>query len=349
MLTIGNLILTVPFMQAPLSGYSDYAMRRLALDFGVPLAFSGAMLAKSAAHPRLLKNPAFRPHDDEHPVGAQILGNDPATMAAGARALEDAGYDIIDLNFACPAPKVVRRQRGGYLLKEPETVMQIYSRIREAVACPVTMKLRTGYDSSRQSYDNFYQIVSEASEQNVDALIIHARTVVQKFSGKVDWNLLSELKHQFPNTTFIGSGDLFEPQITIERLKSSNLDGILIARGAIGNPWIYTGLHCVLKGEPLRPAPDLNEQAEVIKKHFEMISRLYTPIKAIRYFRKFLVRYCRLHPRRKQAQTTLLAAGSKTQLLAGIERWYKNHEAAEEKEDIHSCNFEKENGHYERI
>jgi tRNA-dihydrouridine synthase len=230
---------------------------------------------------------------------------------------------------------VVRRQRGGYLLKEPETVMQIYSRIREAVACPVTMKLRTGYDSSRQSYDNFYQIVSEASEQNVDALIIHARTVVQKFTGEVDWPFLEEIKQHFPKTTFIGSGDLFEPQITIERLKSSNLDGILIARGAIGNPWIYTGLHSVLKGEPVRPAPDLNEQAEVIKRHFEMISRLYAPIKAIRYFRKFLVRYCRLHPRRKQAQKTLLAAGSKTQLLAGIERWYENHEAAKGKEDIH--------------
>ncbi|MBN1804742.1 MAG: tRNA-dihydrouridine synthase family protein, partial [Sedimentisphaerales bacterium] len=159
MLKIGSLILKVPFIQAPLSGYSDYAMRRLGLDFGVPLTFSGVMLAKSAAHPKLLRNPAFRPHDDEHPVGAQILGNDPATMAKAARALEDAGYDLIDLNFACPVPKVVRRQRGGYLLKEPEMVMEIFNRVREVVTCPVTMKLRTGFDSSMESYDNFHRIV----------------------------------------------------------------------------------------------------------------------------------------------------------------------------------------------
>ena len=325
MLTIGNLILSAPFMQAPLSGYSDYAMRRLALDFGAPLTFSGVMLAKSAAHPKLLKNPLFKPHDDEHPVGAQILGNDPATMAKAAEALQNAGYDVIDLNFACPAPKVVRRRRGGYLLKEPDTVMDIYHRVREAVTCPVTMKLRTGYDSSKASYDHFYRIVTEASQQNVDALIVHARTVVQKFTGEVDWPLLAQIKHHFPKTTFIGSGDLLEPQATVERLKAAKLDGLLIARGAIGNPWIYTGLHAVLKGEPAPPPPSLAEQADVMRKHFEMIRQLYAPIKAIRYFRKFLIRYCRLHPKRKQAQKTLLEANSKTQLFTAIDKWYGNH------------------------
>ena len=329
MLKLGNLILDVPFIQAPLSGYSDYAMRRLGLDFGVPLTFSGVMLDKSAAHPKILRNPAFRPHDDEHPVGAQILGNDPATMAAAAKALQDAGYDIIDLNFACPVPKVLRRGRGGWLLKEPETVMQIYSRVREAVTCPVTMKLRTGFDTGRESYDNFFSIVSEASRQNIDGLIIHARTVVQKFTGAVDWDLLAQIKHRFPGTTLIGSGDLFEPQTIVERLKAAKLDGVLIARGAIGNPWIYRGLHAVLAGEPVPNPPTLAEQAEVIQKHFEMICRLYEPVKAVRYFRKFLIRYCRLHPRRKQAQKSLLAAKDRTQLLVEVKRWYgDNHSAS---------------------
>jgi tRNA-dihydrouridine synthase B len=331
MLKLGNLNLSVPFIQAPLSGYSDYAMRRLGLDFGVPLAFNGVMLAKSAAHPKLLRNPAFRPRDDEHPVGAQILGNDPATMAKAARALEGAGYDIIDLNFACPALKVVRRGRGGYLLKEPEAVMQIYSRVREAVTCPVTMKLRTGFDSSRESYDNFHQIVFEASKQNVDALTIHARTVIQKFAGAVDWHLLAEIKHRFPKTTLFGSGDLFEPQTTIQRLRAAKIDGVFIARGAIGNPWIYKSLNAVLNGMPAPTPPTLAEQAEVIRKHFEMICQLYDPIKAVRYFRKFLVRYCRLHPRRKQAQKALLAANDRTDLLIAVKRWYGNNHSVREK------------------
>jgi len=330
MLKLGNLILDVPFIQAPLSGYSDYAMRRLALDFKVPLTFSGVMLAKSAAHPKVLSNPAFRPHDDEHPVGAQILGNDPATMAAAARALQDVGYDIIDLNFACPVLKVLRRGRGGRLMKEPETVMQIYGRVREAVTCPVTMKLRTGFDTGRESYDNFFSIVSEASRQNIDGLIIHARTVVQKFTGAVDWDLLAQIKHRFPGTTLIGSGDLFEPQTTVERLRTAKLDGVLIARGAIGNPWIYRGLNAVLAGKPVPNPPTLAEQAEVIQKHFEMICRLYEPVKAVRYFRKFLIRYCRLHPRRKQAQKSLLAANDRTQLLVEVKRWYGDNQSVSE-------------------
>lgn len=316
--------MNVPFMQAPLSGYSDYAMRRLALDFGAPLTFVGVMLAKSAAHPKVLRKRVFRPHEDEHPVGAQILGDDPATMAKAARALHDIGYDIIDLNFACPAPKVLRRRRGGYLLKEPETVMRIYDRVREAVTCPVTMKLRTGYDSSRESCDNFIKIVSGASERKIDALTIHGRTVMQKFTGDVDWDLIAEMKNRFGQTTIIGSGDLFEPQMIVRRLKAAMIDGVLIARGAVGNPWIYRGLHAVLKGEPVPPRPSLAEQAEVIRKHFEGICRLSEPAPAIRYFRKFLIQYCRLHPRRKQVQNILIAATDKPQFLTAIDECYVN-------------------------
>lgn len=322
MLKIGSLILNVPFIQAPLSGYSDYAMRRLGLDFGAPLTFSGVMLAKSAAHPKILAKPAFKPHDDEHPVGAQILGDDPATMAKAARALEGAGYDVIDLNFACPAPKVLRRQRGGYLLEEPETVMEIYSRVKEVVTCPVTMKLRTGFDSSRESYDNFHQIVAEACRQEVDALIIHGRTVVQKFIGKVDWDLIAEIKHRFKSTTIIGSGDLFEAKATIQRLKDAKIDGMLIARGAIGNPWIYQELNALWAGRPVPASASLAEQAQVMRKHFEMICRLHGPVKAVGYFRKFLVRYCRFHPQQKQVKKALLAADSRENLCVEIDRWY---------------------------
>ena len=323
MLKLGNLVLNVPFVQAPISGYSDYAMRRLALDFGAPLTFAGVMLAKSAASAKMLRKRIFHPFDDEHPVGAQILGNDPETMAKAAKALQDAGYDIIDLNFACPAPKVLRRQRGGWLLRDPETVMQIYSRVREAVTCPVTMKLRRGYGKGNQSYDNYYAIVSEASRQGVDALTIHGRTVLQGFTGEVDWDLLAETKRQFPETTIIGSGDLFEPQAIVERLRDSKLDGVLIARGAIGNPWIYSGLNAVLAGKPVPGPPTLAEQAEVMQKHFEILCLLFGQVKAVRYFRKFLIRYCKLHPNRKQAQMSLLAAKDKQQLQIAIEKWYQ--------------------------
>ncbi len=323
MLKLGNLVFNAPFVQAPISGYSDYAMRRLALDFGTPLTFAGVMLAKSAASAKMLRKRIFHPFDDEHPVGAQILGDNPETMAKAAKALQDAGYDIIDLNFACPAPKVLRRQRGGWLLKDPETVIRIYSRVREAVTCPVTMKLRIGFDTGSQSYDNFYAIVSETSRQGVDALTIHGRTVLQGFTGEVDWDLLAETKRQFPKTTMIGSGDLFKPQAIVKRLEDSKLNGVLIARGAIGNPWIYRGLNAVLAGEPVPGPPTVAEQAEVMQKHFEILCMLFGQVKAVRYFRKFLIRYCKLHPSRKQVQKCLLAAKDRKQLQVAIEKWYQ--------------------------
>jgi tRNA-dihydrouridine synthase B len=325
-LKIGNLVLKEPFFQAPLSGYSDYAMRRLALDFGAPLTFAGVMLAKSAAHPKILRKPGFQPHEDEHPVGAQIFEDDPVIMAKAAKDLQAAGYDIIDLNFSCPTPKVVSRGRGGRLMSNPELVMEIYKRVRDSVTCPLTMKLRIGFDSSRESYDNFYTIVSEASRLNIDAITIHGRTVEQRFHGLSDWNVPAEIKSQFPKTTIIGSGDLFEPLDIINKLKTSKLDGVQIARGAVGNPWLYSSLTAALNGQPLPDPPTITEQGDMIRKHFDMVRRLYDPRKAVWYFRKFTVRYCRLHPMRKHVQKSLIAAASATELLEAIDHWYSGNE-----------------------
>lgn len=324
MLKLGNLVLKSPFIQAPLSGYSDYAMRRLARDFGAPLTFAGVMLAKSVIHPKVLRKPAFRPHENEHPVGAQILGDNPAVMATAAKALEGIGYDIIDLNFACPAPKVLRRHRGGYLLKRPEIVMEIYNRVRDSVTCPVTMKLRAGFDNSQESYDNFWQIVSEASKQNIDAIAIHGRTVMQKYTLRADWEVLTEIKKQFPNTTILGSGDLYEPEKIAQQMKTANLDGVIIARGAIGNPWVYKGLNAVFSGDALPSVPTLAEQGEMICKHLEMSCQLYPEAKAVGHFRKFLANYCKRLPTAKLAKKDMLGLKGKTELLNAIKKWFQN-------------------------
>ena len=322
MLKLGHISLDVPFFQAPLSGYSDYAMRKLALDFEAPLTFAGVMLAKSAAHPGVVEKPEFRPRDDEHPVGAQILGSEPEVMAKAAKELVGVGYDLIDLNFGCPAPKVLRRGRGGYLLKEPEKVMAIFRCVRGAVDCPVLMKLRIGFDKSEQSRENFLEIVSEASAAGVDALIIHGRSVQQRFRDTSDWEFLAWLKKQFPKLTIIGGGDLFEAENIAERMNSAGVDGVVIARGAIGNPWIFRNLRAVFDGGgPLEP-PGLEEQGRVILRHFELVRGLYEAEKAVRYFRKFIVGYCKIHPERKKAQQDLLIANDGGELLAAVKKWY---------------------------
>ena len=141
-------------------------------------------------------------------------------MAKAAMSVWKAGYDLIDLNFACPAPKVVRRKRGGFLLNEPDKVMEIYNAVRESVDCPVTMKLRTSFDN--QSYDNFWDISTKAAAGKVDALIVHPRTVCQRFTGSANWEFLSEVKKQFPHTIIIGSGDLFSADTIKNNMKYGN-------------------------------------------------------------------------------------------------------------------------------
>ncbi len=322
MLQIGDIKLDEPFFQAPLSGYTDYAMRKLAYDFGCPLTYSGVILAKSAVHPKILNKPCFRPYDDEYPVGGQIMGNEPKVMAQAAKALVEVGYDLIDLNFACPAPKVLRRQRGGALMEKPKLVMDIYRSVRDAIAVPLTVKLRKGYGNDAESLETFWQLAEFFDGENIDAMVIHGRSVKDKFTGKSDWQLLKEVKQKFPKTTIIGSGDMFEALDIKQKLKASGIDGVLLARGVIGNPWLFKELAAVLKAEPLPAEPDIAHQKSVILSHLNMLCDVYAERKVIGYFRKFAARYTKRHRFGRKTRVAMLAAKSKSQLLEAIDLWY---------------------------
>ncbi len=321
-LKLGSLTLDVPFFQASLSGYSGYAMRVLARRFGCPFTMADMMLAKSAANPRVLRKPCFRPAPDEHPVGAQILGRKPAIMAKAAGDLVTAGYDLIDLNFACPAPKVLRSGRGGALLNEPDIVIDCLKAVRDVVVAPVLMKLRIGADHKPQSLDNFWKIVTRSIENGVDALVIHGRTVSQRFRGKADWDLLAAVKSRFPHATIVGSGDIFDPAETLDLMKRTGLDGFLVARGAIGNPWIFRDLRCVWENRQIPPPPGLAEQRLVILEHFQRILKDYPERKAVRIFRKFFAGYLRRHPKRKQALLALMETKTHAEVKAALNTWY---------------------------
>ena len=323
MLKIGDINLDVPFFQASLSGYSDRAMRLLAREFGSPLTLTGVMLDKVSLHARAIRKMGLEAKDDEHPVGAQILGADAETMAKSAEAFERIGYDLIDLNFACPAPKVLRRGRGGQLLTKPNTVMEIYRRVRQAVRCPILMKLRVGFDGSDAGREDFWRICEGACSEGVDALVIHGRTVKQKYRDRADWEIIAEVKRQFPETMIFGSGNLFDAETVVDRIKNGGVDGVIIARGAIGNPWIFSQVRAQLEGKPKPPGPGIAEQGEVMLRHFEMIAQTREIIKAVRFFRKFSVGYCKHHPQRKKVQADLLSAQNEQQVLAAIKNWYQ--------------------------
>jgi nifR3 family TIM-barrel protein len=322
MIRLGNIQLDVPFFQAALSGYSERPMRILARRYGAPLTFTGVLLDKIAMHPKAVRKLRFQPGDDEHPVGAQLLGDNPDTMARAAAAFEKIGFDLIDLNFACPAPKVLRRKRGGYHLKQPHVVIEIVNRVRDAVSCPVLMKIRTGFDSGEESVENFWRICENANAAGIDAITIHGRTVVKKYRGKADWKTIGRVKREFPNLTVFGSGDLMTAETIVERLAAGSVDGVTIARGAIGNPWIFSETRALLEGKEKPPEPTLCEQGSVMLEHFEMICEIRPQRRAVAFFRKFVAGYCKRHPERRKAQMAIIAAKTPNQLVDSIASWY---------------------------
>lgn len=307
MLKIGKINLDTPFFQAPLSGYTDRPMRVLARRFGSPLTFTGVLLDKISLHKGAIRKLLSNPGPDESPVGAQILGSTPETMAKAAVMFERYGFDLIDLNFACPAPKVLRRGRGGALLLDPDRAIEIFRRVRDVVSCPVTVKLRTCFKHNDGTIDNFWKICDGLAEYGIDAMVVHGRSVKQMYRNKADWDTPVKLKQKFPNIPIVGSGDIMTATDAYDRYRQTGLDGILIARGAIGNPWIFSDARAMFQGKPAPAAPTLIEQGNVMLDHLNMLLEIKEEAKAVRYFRKFASGYCKRHPQRKKTLLAMMA------------------------------------------
>jgi len=321
-LKLGDLCLDIPLFQAPMAGYTDRAMRHLARRYGPVLTFPGVVLAKVACHRRIVAKLKLAAREDEHPIGIQIMGSLVEEMVEAARNLRGCGYDLVDLNFACPAPKVLRRERGGSILRQPELALDIFRRVREAVDCPVMVKLRAGYDDSEAARDSFWRLCEALATEAVDALVVHGRTVFQRYRGKADWQILAELKRRFPKTTILGSGDIFSAEVIRQRLAETGVDGVTVARGAVGNPWIFRDARAVLTGGAEPPPPDLQEQGATIMEHFEMVAGLSSESRAIHYFRKFYNGYTKYHPERRQVQRALCSSTDKNELFSIVRSWY---------------------------
>ena len=310
-------------LQAALSGYTDRAMRMLARRFGCELTFSGVMLDKSACHKSVMRMKNYQIEDDDHPIGGQLLGTDPKIMAQAAQNFVAQGYDVIDLNFACPAPKVLRRGRGGAMLGNPNLIIEIFKTVRDVVKVPLMMKLRIGLDESEGAREDFWRICEQAIAGGIDALIVHGRTTSQYFRGKADWTVIAELKKKYPQTTIIGSGDLFEPDDIIHKMKSTGIDGVAIARGAIGRPWIFQQIIDVLDGNAEFYKPDVQEQGKIIVDHLDFLCELYEPKKRVWYFRKFLAHYSKYHAgEKRKLKMQLVGAADEDQLRAVIKNHY---------------------------
>jgi tRNA-dihydrouridine synthase B len=325
-LRIGPIELDFPVVQAALSGYSDWAMRVIARRLGAPYTLCEVMLDRfvSQVSGGRKARRYMQVSDEEHPVGAQLMGANPEEFGPAALQLVAAGFDVIDINFGCPVRKVLGRCRGGYLLSQVDTALAIVSRVREAVPrqIPVTVKMRRGLDDTSESRDKFYQIFDGAFERGVAAITVHGRTVEQKYVGPSRWEFLRELKQHAGARTILGSGDLFTAQACIDMLRQTGVDGVTAARGAIGNPWIFGQARALAAGRPLPDPPSVLEQREVIAEHYRLSEQLYGPQHCGRQMRKFGIKYSQLHPSGQEVRDAFVAVTRPGEWMTVLDRWY---------------------------
>jgi nifR3 family TIM-barrel protein len=325
-LSIGPIHLDFPVVQAALSGYSDWPMRMIARRLGAPYTLCEVMLDKFLLELRDRKRTHhfLRVTDQERPVGGQLMGAEPEKFAAASIKLVEAGFDVIDINFGCPVKKVLGRCRGGFHLGQPETALEIIDRVREAVpdAIPVTLKMRRGIDDSDGSLDHFLTIFDGAWQRGIAAITVHGRTVMQRYDGPSNWDFLRMIKQRAGDRVVLGSGDLFTAQACLDMMAATGVDGVTVARGAIGNPWIFAQARALAAGEPLPDPPSLFEQREVIAEHYRLAEETYGENRCLTMMRKFGIKYSRMHPESHAVREDFVKVQGAGAWKGVLARWY---------------------------
>ncbi|MCG2713355.1 MAG: tRNA dihydrouridine synthase DusB [Candidatus Omnitrophica bacterium] len=282
MLKIGKLKLKSNLIMSPMAGITDLPFRMLCREFGAELAFVEMINCRSISHKSRKTKHMLSTLAKDKPLGIQILGSEEQYILKALEVLKGYKFDILDFNAACPAKKVVRRGEGSALLREPKKLKKILQLVVKNSWLPVTVKIRTGWDKDSV---NARDIALLAQDCGVNAVFIHGRTKAQGYSGQVDYEIIREVKKRL-NIPLIASGDLFSGKLAKKMLDETGCDGLAIARGALGNPWIFKEVKAYLKGKIL-PRPSHENIAEVMLKHLLASVNFYGEKNGVIIFRKF--------------------------------------------------------------
>jgi tRNA-dihydrouridine synthase B len=315
-LTIGPLTLGNNLLLAPMAGITNLPMRLMAREEGAALCFTEMVSVNGLTREGRKSFELLKSDAADRPLGIQLFGDDPELLAEGARLV--AGYgDLIDLNMGCPVRKVVNSGAGSALLRDQARVAAIVRHVRRATPLPLTVKIRTGWDAGSA---NFLEIGRIAEEEGCDAVTLHPRSRAQMFEGKADWSQISALKESL-RIPVLGSGDLFSADDVVEMLRQTGCDGVMIARGALGNPWIFRESLEMLAGrEPRLPTPA--ERGEAALRHLELFIATCGERVALREMRKHLCWYARGVPGAAQFRALVNRLQEKGDLVRALHEFF---------------------------
>lgn len=265
--SIGNVKINGKAILAPMAGVSDIAYRLLAKEHKAALVCTEMVSAMGIKYKNERTNELLRMEEVEHPVSMQIFGSDPEAIELGAKAVEEAGADIVDINMGCPVKKVVSSGDGSALMKNPDLAARVAEGAVKAVKVPVTVKMRLGWDADSINVIDFAKRIESTG---VAAIAVHGRTKEQMYSGQADWSYIKRVKESV-SIPVIGNGDIVEPEDAKRMMDETNCDAVMIGRGAQGNPWIFERIHHYLRTGELLSGPSYMERIDMLWKHFRLL------------------------------------------------------------------------------
>ncbi len=275
-----------------MAGISDLPYRMINREYGCGFAFTEMICARSLVYESSKTLHMISSEIEDRPLGVQILGGDPDTIRRALDILIPYKFNIIDLNAACPVRKVITKGRGAELLKDPEKLQNLLKVIVDHVDVPVTVKIRSGWDADSV---NAVEIARRAEDAGVSGIFIHGRTRKQGYAGTVDYQIIKEVKEAI-NIPVIASGDGLTPVLIKKMLNETGCDGVAVARGALGNPWIFRESVALLDNKAVPARPGVDELVHIMKKHLTMSIASKGEKIGIISFRKFFPWYKRGMP-----------------------------------------------------
>ncbi|RHT55546.1 tRNA dihydrouridine synthase DusB [Clostridium sp. AM29-11AC] len=291
-LKIGNVELDSPVALAPMAGVTDLPFRILCREQGCGLMCTEMVSAKALLYKNRNTKPLLETKPEERPVAVQLFGSDPEIMSEMALMLEEGPYDIIDVNMGCPVPKIVNNGEGSALMKNPKLAGEILSAMTRKLKKPVTVKFRKGFNDESV---NAVEFAKMAEQSGAAAVAVHGRTREQFYSGKADWDIIRQVKEAV-RIPVIGNGDIFTPQDAGRMMEETGCDGVMVARGAKGNPWIFSRIDHYLKTGEVLPKQGPEEVKQMILRHAELLVAFKGEYTAMREMRKHVSWYTAGYP-----------------------------------------------------